>query len=311
MCFALATNIIRILKVASSLCFTARAWRRIGHTTRYSPYGVSPHTVPSSSSLTPPLCFPMSAARSSAFVVHRWPSSSLMVSSRSSPLVLILGCPRRALSRVRFVSPCPPLAPLPPPCVGAYLTRPWCPRAHRSGRCTSSSLMVPLPSSSMVGFCDGRALVRADNQRLNVRLGWHHVWRVQLARSPSPGLSRRPCLASCNTCASSCSDPTVWSGPSQLEIYLVLSIPLFLLALAAKVYNNSAIPSVYAGVTVHTALQSCVCPQSSSWPSSAYLYVCFFSFPSPFPFPSHLPAWLSSFLSWSLCFLQVNCRCCK
>jgi hypothetical protein len=73
-----------------------------------------------------------------------------MVSSWPSPSVLTLGCPCHALSRVCFISPCPPLAPLPPPCIGTCLTHPWCHRARHSGRSLSLPLMARLPSSSRV-----------------------------------------------------------------------------------------------------------------------------------------------------------------
>jgi hypothetical protein len=184
----------------------------------------------------------MSAAHSSASSVRRHPSSSLMVSLQPSPSVLILGHPHRALSRFHFISPCPSLAPLPLPCIGARLTRPWCPRAHHSGRCPSSSSMVPLSSSSTVGFCNRHAPAWVDHQRLGVRLGRHHMQHVQLARSsacahrasPLLVLSRPPHSAGYGTCAYSCSGPTVWSGPSSWEIYLVLSISPFLLTVAAN-----------------------------------------------------------------------------
>jgi hypothetical protein len=50
--------------------------------------------------------------------------------------------------------------------------------------------------------------------------------------SPSSTLSHRPCCY--GTCTCSCSSPTAWSGPSPCEIYPVLSISLFLLALSAN-----------------------------------------------------------------------------
>jgi hypothetical protein len=89
--------------------------------------------------------------------------------------VLTLGRPRHALSRVRFIGPCPPLAPLPLTCISDRHSHPWCKRARRNGRRPFSSLMVHLPSSSMVGPCDGRASARVDHQRVGVRLGRCHM----------------------------------------------------------------------------------------------------------------------------------------
>jgi hypothetical protein len=84
--------------------------------------------------------------------VCRRPSSSQMLSLRSSPSVLTLGCPHRALSRVHFVRSCLPLAPLPLPYVGTRLPLSCCRRPHHSGRCPFSSPMAPALSSSAVGF---------------------------------------------------------------------------------------------------------------------------------------------------------------
>jgi hypothetical protein len=71
------------------------------------------------------------------------------------------------------------------------------------------------------------------------------------------------------------------------SIWYYLSI-FFFSPYPRTVYCDSVIPSVCVGVMVHTALQSCARPQSSSSLPSAYLYALFFSFPSPFPFPPHL-----------------------
>jgi hypothetical protein len=147
--------------------------------------------------------------------------------------VLNLGRPRHALSRVCFIGPRSPLTPLPPPCVGACLTRPWFRRARRSGRC---------PSSSTVGFCDDCAPAQADHRRLGVRLGRRHVRPVQITRSsvcahrasPLSVLSHRPCSAGCGTYTCSCSGLTACLGPSLWEIYPVLSIHLFLLTLSSN-----------------------------------------------------------------------------
>jgi hypothetical protein len=146
-----------------------------------------------------------------------------MLSSWLSPSVLTLWCPHRALSRVRFVRPCPPLAPLPLPCVGVHLPHPCCCCPHRSGRCPSSSPMVPVPSSSTVSFCDGPALARVNHQRLAMWLGRRHVRR--LCHPPS---------TTCGTCACCCFGPTTCSGPSPWEIYPVLPIPFFLIASSAN-----------------------------------------------------------------------------
>jgi hypothetical protein len=105
--------------------------------------------------------FPVSGACSSASAssVRRRTSSSLMVPLRPSPSVLILRRPTsfhgHVLSRVCCVGSCPPLAPLPLTCISGHLSRPWCPRARRSGRRPSSLPMVWLPSSSIVCPCDG------------------------------------------------------------------------------------------------------------------------------------------------------------
>jgi hypothetical protein len=155
--------------------------------------------------------------------VCRYPSSSLMLSSRSSPSVLTLGCPHHSLSRVCFVEPCLPLALLLLPWVTCHLPHPCYHRPHRSARCLPSSSMVPVPSSSTVGFCDERALARANHQCLTVRLGRRHVCRL-----------RHPPSAACGTYACYCFSPTTCSGPSPWEIYPVLSIPFFLIASPAN-----------------------------------------------------------------------------
>jgi hypothetical protein len=88
-------------------------------------------------------------------------SSSLMVPSRASPSVLTLVLPGRALSRVCFISPCPPLTPLPLMCTGSRLSRLWSPRTCRNGRRPSSSPMVRLPSSSTCDACNLQGRQRA------------------------------------------------------------------------------------------------------------------------------------------------------
>jgi hypothetical protein len=201
-----------------------------------------------------------------------------MLSLWSSPSVLTLGCPHRALSRVHFVRPCLPLAPLPLPYVGTRLPLSCCRRPHHSGRCPFSSPMAPALSSSAVGFSDGRALARANHHRLAVRLGRCYMRRLH-----------RPPSTACGTCACCCSGSTVCSGPSPWEIYLVLSIPFFLSHHPQTVKSDGAIPFVRAGVMVHTDLRSCARPQLDSSPLG-YLYVLLFSFSSPFPFPPHLPS---------------------
>jgi hypothetical protein len=154
--------------------------------------------------------------------LHRVSPPVLMLSSWLSSSVLTLRRPHRALSRVCFVSVCPPLAPLHPPYVGARLPRPCCCYPHPSGRCPSSSPMVPVPSSFAISFCDGRALARANHQHLTVRLGQRHVhW---LRRPPSAA----------DTCTCYCSGPTTCLGPSPWEIYPVLPIPFFLIASSAN-----------------------------------------------------------------------------
>jgi hypothetical protein len=128
----------------------------------------------------PPLCLSRVCHRSSASGLHRRPSSSLMVPSWLSPLVLTLGLPLCALSGVHFVSPCPPLAPLPLTCIGSHLCRPWCYSAHLNG-CRRLPPMVCLPSSSTVGPCDRRASARVDHQHVGLQLGRHLAGRGQLA----------------------------------------------------------------------------------------------------------------------------------
>jgi hypothetical protein len=67
--------------------------------------------------------------------------------------------------------------------------------------------------------------------------------------------------------------------------------PFFFLSPHPQIVNSDgATPSVHAGVTVHTDLRSCAHPPPNSSPRSGYLYVLFFTFPSPFPFPPHLPS---------------------
>jgi hypothetical protein len=68
-------------------------------------------------------------------------------------------------------------------------------------------------------------------------------------------------------------------------------LSLFFLSPHPQIVNSDgATPSVHAGVTVHTDLRSCAHPPPNSSPRSGYLYVLFFTFPSPFPFPPHLPS---------------------
>jgi hypothetical protein len=140
--------------------------------------------------------FPISTASNSASVVCHHSSSSLMLSSRSSPSVLTLGRLRRALSRVCFIGSCPLLAPLPLPRADARLTHPWCRSACHSGRCLSSLLMVPLLLSSAVSFCDGCAPDRADHQCLGMWLGRCHMCRfvahARLAVAPMRALAPVP-----------------------------------------------------------------------------------------------------------------------
>jgi hypothetical protein len=66
--------------------------------------------------------------------------------------------------------------------------------------------------------------------------------------------------------------------------------PFFLSPHLQTVNSGGAIPSMCVGVMVHTDLRSCACPQPDSSLLSGYLYVIFFSFPSPFTFPPHLPS---------------------
>jgi hypothetical protein len=167
--------------------------------------------------------FPISATHKSASTMCHRPSSSLMLSSRSSPSVLTLWRPRCALSSICFIGLCQPLTPLPLPCVGTRLPCPCCRRPHHGGCCLSSLPMVPVPSSSTVNFCNGRALARANHQRLTMRLGRRHVHRL-----------RHPPSAACGTCTCCCSGPTACSGPSPWEIYSVLSIPFFLITSSAN-----------------------------------------------------------------------------
>jgi hypothetical protein len=163
----------------------------------------------------------VSTTRSSASDVHRRPSSSLMVPSWPSPSVLTLGHPCHALSRVRFIGPCPSLTPMPLTCVGSHLSRPWCRRARHNGRHPSSSPMVHLLSSSMISPCDGHASARVDHQHVSMRLGRRHVRHGQLARlsvcartvSPSPTLSRWPRSAGCSTYVCSGSGPLHGQDP--------------------------------------------------------------------------------------------------
>jgi hypothetical protein len=233
-----------------------------------------------------------------------------MLSSWPSPSVLTLGCPRRALSRVHFVSPCSPFAPLPPPCIGTRLTHPWCRCAHLSGRCPSSSPMVPLPSSSRIGFCDGHASAQwttsasacgwvsvtcdacSSHGPHRVPTGRHHrrrclITHAQLAAAPVRALAPVP--------------PCAQDLLRGRSIWYYLSI-FFFSPYPRTVYCDSVIPSVCAGVMVHTALQSCARPQSSSSLPSTYLYALFFSFPSPFPFPPHL-----SSMTLILSFVKLVC----
>jgi hypothetical protein len=201
-----------------------------------------------------------------------------MLSLRLSLSVLTPWCPHCVLSRVRFVGPCPPPAPLPPPCVNARLPCPCCHCPRRSGRCSSSSSMVPVPPSSTVGFCDGRALARRTTSVSPC--GWAGVTCVDCVVH-----RRLPAASAC----------VVASVPSRARDLLYgrsirYCLSLFFLSPHPQIVNSDgATPFLRAGVTVHTDLGSCSRPRPDSSPSSGYLYVLFFSFSSPFLFPPHLP----------------------
>jgi hypothetical protein len=82
--------------------------------------------------------------------------------------------------------------------------------------------------------------------------------------------------------------PRAWDLLHGRSIQYCLSL-FFLSPHPQIVKSDGATPSVHAGVTVHTDLRSCAHPPPNSSPRSGYLYVLFFTFPSPFPFP-HLPS---------------------
>jgi hypothetical protein len=125
--------------------------------------------------------------------------------------------------------------------------------------------------------------------------------------TPSSTLSRRPRSAGCGTCTCSCSGPTAWSGPSLWEIY-----PTFSSRHSCK--QCTVIVPFRPYVQVWRSILLCSQAHIHSWALDRCLptYMCFSSrFHPLFLFLLTCPVWLSSFLSWSLCFLQANHWYCK